>query len=56
MFSDVSASYPSTWSCRAVETLAREGIISRNNSDRYGKTYFYPLKHISQIETLAVML
>ena len=50
IFSDVSSSYPNDWVCRAVETLANRGIISKNDS------YFRPLQSITRAEALSIML
>lgn len=55
IFADVSAFIPNSWACRAIETLARDGIISQSNSDRYGRVYFRPLQNISSAEILAMV-
>jgi S-layer homology domain len=56
MFSDVSASYPNDWVCRTAETLARDGVVSQNDQNQYGDTFFRPLKNVTRAEALAMVL
>ncbi len=50
VFNDVTTGYQNDWACRAVETLANRGIISKNDS------YFRPLQSITRAEALSIML
>ncbi|MCB9806550.1 S-layer homology domain-containing protein [Candidatus Peribacteria bacterium] len=56
IFSDVSSTYPNDWVCRVAETLARDGIISQNDTNQYGDVFFRPLKNVTRAEALAMVL
>jgi hypothetical protein len=50
IFDDVGMYTPNEWACRAVETLARNGVVSDSNQ------YFYPQRNITRAEALSIML